>query len=104
MARAKSLPLTEQPTLYELLEQVDVGIDWYLLGIQLKLDHRRLDAINVQHCDISMKLCKMYELWLETNPNATRRQLIEALRRKGINDIAKSYEKYCCLKGKFAVI
>ena len=73
--------LKQRPTIDELMEYYNVGTKWYLLGVQLKLNTKSLDAINTQYEDVNMKLCKMYELWLSTTPDATKGQLLVALKK-----------------------
>ena len=87
--------LDQRPDIDELMEDVNVGDKWYELGIQLKIGSKALTSIDKEQSDISMKLCKMYEKWLSTSPDATRRQLLEALKRQSVNElhIAKEYEK-----------
>ena len=34
----------------------------------------------------------MYEVWLDTNPQATRRQIVDALRKKAIEEMTLAYE------------
>ena len=87
--------LNQRPELHELMEHVYVVHKWYILGTHLKIDSKALTSIDSRQSDDSIKLCKMYEEWLSTNPDATRRQLLEALRQQGVNElyIAKEYEK-----------
>ena len=87
--------LEEKPTLDELCEHIMIGTKWYQLGIQLKLDVTQLDVINEQNSDVTQKTSKMFQLWLSTNPLATRRHVLEALRKRviGENNVANEYEK-----------
>ena len=87
--------LDQRPTLQELTEHVNVGTKWREVGIQLKLEARRLDAIDVENKYINTKLSKMYELWLSTT-SATRRQLLQVLRLSSIAElnIASQYEAF----------
>ena len=89
-------PLDVRPTIAELTEHVNVGIKWNQVGIQLKLETKELDAIDAEHKRVADKVSAMYKLWLETNPNASRKQSLEVLRLKSINEItlAKNYEDY----------
>ena len=88
--------LDQRPTLQELTEHVNVCTKWREVGIQLKLEARRLDAIDVEDRDINTKLSKMYEQWLSTTPSATRRQLLQILRLSSIAEltIASQYEAF----------
>ena len=95
--------LEKKPTLDELCEHIRIGSKWYQLGIQLKLNAKKLEDIHKLPDDSTYKTTKMFELWLDTNPNATRRQVIDALRKKIIeeNTIAHEYElvilRKCCI-------
>ena len=72
--------IEQRPSLAELLEHVNVSTKWRLVGIQLKLDTKRLDAIDADCADTDTKLSKMYELWLSTTPSATRGQLLQVFK------------------------
>ena len=99
--------LDEKPRLDELCEHIRIGSKWYQLGILLKLDPKKLrDDIQKLPEDSTYKTSRMFELWLDTNPNATRRQVVDALRKEVIeeNTIAHKYEetlrKSCISAGK----
>ena len=66
---------------------------WYKLGIQLEVDEVKLEEIRDDTG--SDKINRMYQLWLRTQPNATRRQLLTALRTKDVeeNTVAHNYEE-----------
>ena len=87
--------LEERPTLDELCEHIVIDTKWYQLGIQLKLDVTQLDVIDKETSDVTQKTTKMFQLWLSTNPLATRRHVLEALRKRMIreNNVANEYEK-----------
>ena len=88
--------LEEKPTLDELCEHIRIGSKWYQLGILLKLDPKKLrDDIQKLPEDSTYKTSRMFELWLDTKPNATRRQVVDALRKEVIEEItvAHEYEK-----------
>ena len=95
--------LDEKPTLDELCEHIRIGSKWYQLGIQLKLDPKKLEDIHKLPDDSTYKTTKMFELWLDTKPDATRRQVVDALKKKVIeeNTIAHEYElvmlRKCCI-------
>ena len=96
--------LEEKPALDELCEHIRIGSKWYQLGILLKLDPKKLrDDIQKLPEDSTYKTSRMFELWLDTNPNATRRQVIDALRKEVIKEItvAHDYElvilRKCCI-------
>ena len=96
--------LEEKPTLDELCEHIVIGIKWYQLGIQLKSDVTQLNVINEQNSDVTQKTAKMFQLWLSTNPLATRRHVLEALRKRviGENNLANEYEKMLTSPRSFA--
>ena len=87
--------LGEKPTLHELCEHIHIGHKWYQFGILLQLDPKKLDDIDRTPNDSTKKTSKMFELWLGTNPNATRRQVIDTLKKEVIeeNTIAHKYEQ-----------
>ena len=87
--------LEEKPALDELCEHIHISGKWYQFGILLKLDSKKLDDIRRQPDDSTYKTLKMFELWLDTNPNATRRQVIDTLKKKIIeeNTVAHEYEQ-----------
>ena len=84
--------LNKKPTIDELCEHVRIDTNWYVFGILLGLDTTKLDSIRVMNEDNSFKAIKMFELWLSSNPNATRREIIETLRKEAIgkNAIAEN--------------
>ena len=84
--------LVEKPTLDELCEHICIGSKWYQLGIQMKLNVKKLEDIHKLPDDSTYKTTKMFELWLDTKPDATRRQVIDALRKEEIT-IAHEYEQ-----------
>ena len=84
--------LNERPSLAELCEYVPISTKWYQMGIQLELNTRRLKEIEKLQIDVMDKMTKMYEVWLETNPQATRRQIVDTLRKKSIEEMTLAYE------------
>ena len=86
--------LSGKPTLAELCEHVRIGTKWYSFGVLLKLDTCKLDDIRVLNEDIDFKTLKMFELWLSSKPNATRREIIETLKKPAIgeNIVAEQYK------------
>ena len=95
MTTAFESKLEEKPDLDELIQHVRVGSNWYSLGVLLKLDKIRLDDIRKMNEDSDFKASQMFELWLRTNPNATRRQVIDALKKEPVKEmtVADDYEK-----------
>ena len=87
--------LNEKPTLDELCEHARIGTKWYNFGVLLKLDATKLNGIRMMSEDVDFKVIKMFELWLSTNPNARRREIIETLTMEAIgeNTLAANYQK-----------
>ena len=101
--------LNGKPTVHELYEHVRVGTNWHKLGVLLKLDIKKLNDIRSLNEDSDFKSLKMFELWLSSKPNATRREIIETLKKPAIseNAIAEQYketlqESECKLRVKIA--
>ena len=89
--------LSSAPLLPELLEHIDVGTKWYFLGTLLYVEQKKLDGIEqLQGHDDTSKTLKMFQHWLTTTPTASRRQVLEALRKRVVNEhtVADKYEKY----------
>lgn len=99
MAEMKRI-LDSRPSSSELLRKVRLGPTLYAVGDGLDLDKEKLNEIRCDSDTIENKNSRMYQLWLESKPNATRRELIEVLEDLGINDKAVQYKKYigkvCC--------
>ena len=101
MAQSKEISynrfLSYRPALHELIEQVNIGTKWLLFGTLLQLEDKRLDGIDqLPGHDNITKTLKMFQLWLDTTPTASRRQILEVLRKSvvGENKLADEYEKY----------
>ena len=79
--------LDEKPPLIELINNAKTA-EWFSLGIQLELDNTKLKT-----CQSVLSL--VYDLWIqEKAENATRRNLLVALKAIGQNDVARRYEEY----------
>ena len=87
--------LNGKPTIDEVRDHVTVDTMWYKFGELLKLDTIDLDSIDQQYKDNDSKVVKMFELWLSTNSNAIRREIINALLNPAINAsaIVQKYTK-----------
>ena len=92
--------LEEKPTLDELCEHIRIGSKWYLLGIQLKLSAKKLEDIHKLPDDSTRKATKMFELWLNTKPDATRRQVVDALTKEVIEEITVAHDYEQTLRRK----
>ena len=96
----------ETPSVIELCEHVRIGTNWYILGTLLKLDARKLEDIKLLNENSEFKALKMFELWLKVNPIATRREIIETLKKEVVaeNAVAIKYEKALEKKGESLII
>ena len=73
--------------------------NWYRLGLALGLNSYKLDIFKRDHQgDTESQICKMFDHWLRTQPDASYEQLIKALRAVGdetvANSLCKEYGKY----------
>ena len=84
--------LEERPTLAELCQHIHIVNKWQEFGTILELDPKTLDAIAQKPRDDTYKTLKMFQMWLNTNPHATRRQVIDALKSTFIQENALAYE------------
>ena len=91
MATTFENKLEKKPNLAELIQHVRVGSKWHLLGVLLELDEVELNDIRRMTEGSDFKALKMFQLWLKTNPNATRRQVIDALKKEPVKEM--NYEK-----------
>ena len=87
--------LMDKPTLAELQENVRT-IKWEELGVQFGLDDTSLVAIRTENKSIDDCRRGMFRLWLFSHPNPTRKQLLDALKKKSVAElqIASAYENY----------
>ena len=85
-----------KPSLSELCENVRVGTKWFNFGVLLNLNVNDLDDINSSYEGSDVKTTKMFDLWLKTYPNATRKDIISTLKKVTIGEItvADNYEMY----------
>ena len=102
MATSFENKLEEKPDLAELIEHVRVGSNWYQFGILLKLDQIKLNDIGKMTEGSDFQALKMFQLWLKTNPDATRRQVIDTLKKEPIKEmtVADNYEKTLQIQSK----
>ena len=88
--------MDKRPGIRELQNEVQTG-KWEALGLQLDLNHKKLEDIKTQnHQNVAACRKHMFLLWLDTFPDASRRQLLNALRCKAVSEmfLAQQYEKY----------
>ena len=98
--------LDSRPSLAELLRQVCLTAEWYQIGARLDLNSDRLNSIRHSSVSERTKTSDMYELWLDSKPEATRRDLIEVLESMKLNRQAAEYKKYLkriAEKSKFSI-
>ena len=76
------------------------------VGNLVKIGSKKLrDDIQKLPEDCTYKTSRMFELWLDTNPNATRRQVVDVLKKEVIKEItiaiAHEFElvilRKCCI-------
>ena len=96
--------LNGEPTLAELCADVPISTNWYIMGTQLKLNIRKLNEIEDLSKPVPYKVSKMYELWLDTNPQATRRQILETLRMESICQMSLAQQYETRLKEHISII
>ena len=78
--------MDQQPPILEITTHARTA-EWNQLGVQLGLD-----GVDLAGCH---DYTRMYQLWIqEKADNATRRNLISALRAIRQNDVAKRYKDY----------
>ena len=78
--------MDQQPTHEELISHARTA-EWYQLGVKLGLDSVDLDGCH--------DYTRMYRLWImEKAREATRKNLLDALRAIGQNNVAIKYKDY----------
>ena len=87
--------LNGKPTLNELFKHVGISTKWYQFGVLLEINSAKLDGIDKDYQGSDMKTLKMFDLWLSSNPSASRKQIIDTLKTESIseNTIAEEYQK-----------
>ena len=87
--------LDKQPTIQEVTTYARTAY-CNVLGVQLDLDSVKLNGCH--------DCTSMYQLWIEEKAdNATRRNLLVALKAIGQNNVARKYEKYLETKVSYIV-
>ena len=78
--------LDQQPTIKEIITHAETA-KWNTLGVTLELNSVALDGCH--------DCTRMYQLWIQEKAhNATRRNLLVALKAIRENNVAENYEKY----------
>ena len=93
--------MDSRPSLGELAKYLKLSSRWYEIGTLLDLDAEELDAIRYFSDSASDKTICMYKLWLDSDPHATRRQLIEVLKNMNLNRQALRYKDHIRSSGKY---
>ena len=85
--------MDERPDLAELVEQAPTN-KWRQLGLQLGISPNRLEEINLNYSFVADFRQKMYSEWLRTTPQASRKQVLSALKTTSVAEVYMA-EKYC---------
>ena len=96
--------LNGKPTLVELCKYVPISTNWKMMGTLLELDVRKLNEIDHESKSVSDGVLKMYELWLDTKPQATRRQIIDTLKMEAVGQNCLAQQYMTKLKDQTTVI
>ena len=96
--------LNGRPTLAELCKHVPISTNWYIMGTQLELDVRKLNDIEDLPKPVPYKVSKMYELWLDTKPQATRKQVLDTLKMEAVGQMTLAQQYMTKLKDHTTVI
>uniref|UniRef100_A0A1X7VQK1 NACHT domain-containing protein n=1 Tax=Amphimedon queenslandica TaxID=400682 RepID=A0A1X7VQK1_AMPQE len=86
--------LDSRPSLQELMQQVCLESRWHEIGVMLDLNSEKLDAIRYSSVSERTKTNDMYKLWLDSKPQATRRELVQVLKDMELNRQAAEYKEY----------
>ena len=90
--------LNGRPELAELENHVRT-YNWHAVGLQLHLEQDDLVAIKREcHGDIASCRRSMFDLWLKTFPEASRKQLLDCLKSDAVAEIhmAEQYRECIC--------
>ena len=68
----------------------DLHKKWYVLGVELEIDNEDLKEIEDKYSDDTMRMLKIFGVWLEKGENRTYRTLLKALVVIDKKDIAQS--------------
>ena len=80
-------------------EILDVSVQWYHLGVQLKVRTGTLDNIQAQYSDPKRQLLEVLKVWLTISDSTTWNSLTDALKSRsvGVSQLAAVLEKKYCL-------
>ena len=82
--------LSSTPKFKTLNKYRDLHKKWYILGAELEIDNQDLNKFEDKYSDDSMRLLKMFGVWLEKGENPSYRTLLKALVDIDEKDIAQS--------------
>lgn len=87
--------MDDRPSIKELENKIEI-VNWHSLGIQLELNPRKLNEIEQETRTITNARRRMFQLWLDTSPSPTRRELIKELESSAVGEssLARDYKKY----------
>ena len=85
--------MDERPDLAELVEQA-ATTKWRELGLQLGISENILEEINLNYPFVANSRRKMYSEWLRTTPQASRKQVLSALKTTSVAEVYMA-ETYC---------
>ena len=87
--------MDERPDVAELVEHVPTN-RWRELGLQLGISENLLEEIKLSHYSIANSRQEMYSVWLRTTPQASRKQVLSALKKTSVAEafMAETYCKY----------
>ena len=83
-----------------------VSVKWYNIGMQLRVEIDRLDAVKEQYNHPSNCLRETLKIWLKTYPSPTWSNVVEALRSSTIGEpkLAADLEcNYCSIQDTYVV-
>ena len=79
--------------------------DWVMLGVYLRVPSSKLDAIEAQHRSIDCCKKELFHAWLQINPGASWKDLVDALTLMEENTLAtKLKSKYLVIHGEQGTI
>ena len=78
-----------------MADELKEVVDWQGLGLQLRLTYSELKIIEVENRgNVRKSLRKMLDVWLESNPNSSWEQIVEALEKINKKTLAVRLKKY----------
>lgn len=92
-------PATTKPELRQLIIELypKVADKWEDIGIMLKIDSGKLDALKTtENCTSQARLREMLKIWLKLDPSASWITIIDALKILGEEDLASHLRTTYC--------